>query len=154
MKLTILSVIISAACAFSPSVPRSAILSSLSMSSNPEEPTISTTIGEETGGEPIPAVSAINGWVADASKPCFGLPGAISPLGFFDPLGFTKDKVRLTETLTRYTKLLGGSLVESEFVQSSSDNFKYRRRCALHPFAYLVHTFFYFSPKAPSTNLN
>ncbi|GMH46610.1 hypothetical protein TrRE_jg8810 [Triparma retinervis] len=62
------------------------------MSSNPEEPTISTTIGEETGGEPIPAVSAINGWVADASKPCFGLPGAISPLGFFDPLGFTKDK--------------------------------------------------------------
>lgn len=62
------------------------------MSSNPEEPTIGATIGEEIVGEPIPAVAAINGWVADASKPCFGLPGAISPLGFFDPLGFTNDK--------------------------------------------------------------
>ena len=37
-------------------------------------------------------VMKINGWAADASKPCYGLPGAISPLGFFDPLGFTKDK--------------------------------------------------------------
>jgi hypothetical protein len=38
-----------------------------------------------------PVVKAINGWVADASKPCYGLPGDISPLGFFDPLGFTKN---------------------------------------------------------------
>eukprot|EP00978_Attheya_sp_CCMP212_P030068 scaffold109346_cov47-Attheya_sp.AAC.1 len=36
-------------------------------------------------------VMKINGWAADASKPCYGLPGAISPFGFFDPLGFTKD---------------------------------------------------------------
>jgi hypothetical protein len=41
--------------------------------------------------EPAPVVNLINGWAADASKPCYGLPGAISPLGFFDPLGFTKD---------------------------------------------------------------
>jgi len=40
---------------------------------------------------PAPVVKKINGWAPDASKPCFGLPGAISPLGFFDPLGFTKD---------------------------------------------------------------
>jgi len=86
MKLAILSATISAACAFSPSVSRSAG-SSLSMSSESEEP----IIGEEIVAEPIPAVAAINGWVADASQPCFGLPGAISPLGFFDPLGFTKD---------------------------------------------------------------
>jgi hypothetical protein len=39
----------------------------------------------------VPAVLPINGWVADASKPCYGLPGAISPLGYFDPLGFAKD---------------------------------------------------------------
>jgi len=32
----------------------------------------------------------INGWAPDAAQPCFGLPGAITPLGFFDPLGFTK----------------------------------------------------------------
>jgi len=30
----------------------------------------------------------INGWVPDESKPCFGLPGAVAPTGFFDPLGF------------------------------------------------------------------
>ena len=34
-----------------------------------------------------PAASAINGWVADVSQPCFGLPGAIMPTGYFDPLG-------------------------------------------------------------------
>ena len=39
----------------------------------------------------VPAVVPINGWVPDKKLPCFGLPGAIAPLGFFDPLGFTKD---------------------------------------------------------------
>lgn len=33
----------------------------------------------------------VNGWTADPSKFCAGLPGAIAPLGEFDPLGFTKD---------------------------------------------------------------
>ena len=29
----------------------------------------------------------LNGWTPDDSEPCFGLPGAIPPLGYFDPLG-------------------------------------------------------------------
>ena len=33
-----------------------------------------------------------HGWVVDSSKPCYGLPGISEPLGFFDPLGFSKDK--------------------------------------------------------------
>jgi len=33
----------------------------------------------------------VNGWTADPSKFCAGLPGAIAPLGEFDPLDFTKD---------------------------------------------------------------
>ena len=33
----------------------------------------------------------LNGWVPDKKLPCYGLPGAIAPFGFFDPLGFTKD---------------------------------------------------------------
>jgi len=33
----------------------------------------------------------VNGWKADPSKFCAGLPGASSPLGDFDPAGFTKD---------------------------------------------------------------
>merc|ERR1712127_428958 len=62
--------------------------SALSMSTEIEEPAVDA---EEFIPEPVPAVAAINGWVADASKPCYGLPGAIAPLGLFDPLGFTKD---------------------------------------------------------------
>merc|ERR1711966_132157 len=39
-----------------------------------------------------PVVQALNGWVADESKPCYGLPGASAPLGYFDPLGFCKGR--------------------------------------------------------------
>ncbi len=42
---------------------------------------------------PKPVVKPINGWVPDESKPAFGLPGAISPLGFFDPLGLLPDNI-------------------------------------------------------------
>lgn len=47
---------------------------------------------EPAPAPPPPVVAKINGWAPDASKPCFGLPGAIAPFGFFDPLGFTKGK--------------------------------------------------------------
>merc|ERR1719251_319903 len=33
----------------------------------------------------------VNGWTADPAKFCLGLPGALAPMGEFDPLGFTKD---------------------------------------------------------------
>merc|ERR1711906_28453 len=38
--------------------------------------------------------------VADESKPCYGLPGASAPLGYFDPLGFCKG--RNLEGVKRY----------------------------------------------------
>jgi hypothetical protein len=48
---------------------------------------------EAAPAEPeVPKVKPINGWVPDKSLPMYGLPGAIAPLGFFDPLGFSKDK--------------------------------------------------------------
>merc|ERR1719297_126117 len=43
---------------------------------------------EETS-EPV-TYPTVNGWTADPSKFCAGLPGALSPLGEFDPVGFTK----------------------------------------------------------------
>jgi hypothetical protein len=83
MKLAILSVTVGAACAFSPSAPVS-VQTTLSMSEAAVEPPMPE--------EPVvPVVAPINGWVPDESLPCYGLPGAISPLGFFDPIGFTKD---------------------------------------------------------------
>ena len=33
----------------------------------------------------------VNGWTADPTKFCADLPGALAPLGEFDPLGYTKD---------------------------------------------------------------
>jgi len=41
---------------------------------------------------PPPLGPTLNGWTPDKSQPCYGLPGAISPLGFFDPLGFSNEK--------------------------------------------------------------
>lgn len=34
----------------------------------------------------------MNGWVPDETKPCFGLPGDVMPLGYFDPAGFLSGK--------------------------------------------------------------
>jgi Chlorophyll A-B binding protein len=77
MKLSLALLLASAGVgsAFNPSTTNTKA-KLLGMSST--EPVIDTT----------PAVVPINGWVPDSSKPCFGLPGAISPLGYFDPLGF------------------------------------------------------------------
>jgi len=41
---------------------------------------------------PPPLGPTLNGWTPDASKDCFGLPGAIAPFGYFDPLGLCKDR--------------------------------------------------------------
>lgn len=49
--------------------------------------------GAETApvDDPKKVWPTVNGWTADPDKFCAGLPGAIAPLGEFDPLGFTKD---------------------------------------------------------------
>merc|ERR1712232_188747 len=41
--------------------------------------------------EEATAYPTVNGWTADPSAFCAGLPGATAPLGEFDPLGFTKN---------------------------------------------------------------
>jgi len=42
-------------------------------------------------------VAPINGWVPSASLPLYGLPGAVAPLGYFDPLGFSQEGITLNE---------------------------------------------------------
>jgi hypothetical protein len=49
-------------------------------------------MSESTAVSNTPAVKAINGWVPDGNKFCYGLPGSVAPLGEFDPLGFCKDR--------------------------------------------------------------
>ena len=77
MKLAIIAALAGSAAAFAPSTSIIASTTSLHM---------------ETPIDAAPAVKAINGWVPNSKEGSYGLPGAISPLGFFDPLGFTKDK--------------------------------------------------------------
>jgi len=57
----------------------------------------STSGEDQDQQEPeIAIVAPINGWVPDNS-PLYGLPGAIAPLGYFDPLGFSQEGITLNE---------------------------------------------------------
>lgn len=85
MKLAILSATLSAACAFTTPSSSSSTTTSTTMRRMSDVET------EAPEAPAPPAVTPINGWVPDSSKPCYGLPGATAPFGFFDPLGFTKD---------------------------------------------------------------
>lgn len=99
MKLAILSATIGAACAFAPSA---SLTASTSLRMSTEMPEEESTIPAE------PVIAPINGWVPDAALPCYGLPGAISPLGFFDPLGFTKDMELLGVKRFREAEIMHG----------------------------------------------
>ena len=70
MKLAIIATIIGSAAAFAPS------------SNNGVTSSSNTALQSSTDN--------MNGWVADSSQPCYGLPGA--PYSFMDPLGFTRNR--------------------------------------------------------------
>merc|ERR1719158_889968 len=98
MKLAAFSLLTSSTIAFIPinsytsTIPLSISETSTSIAKEQGELVeTATSVAEEKEKLVQPAVAPINGWVPDASLPCYGLPGAIAPLGFFDPLGFTKD---------------------------------------------------------------
>jgi hypothetical protein len=92
MKLAIFSALVGSAAAFAPS-NSGASSSALRMSEPATEETAATIEAPAAvaAAPVVPVVAAINGWSADAALPMYGLPGAVSPLGFFDPIGFTKD---------------------------------------------------------------
>merc|ERR1712127_700652 len=70
-----------------------------------------TVAAEPVAAEPVaaaPAAITINGWAADAALPMYGLPGAVSPLGFFDPLGFSKNTDLNTVKRLREAEIMHG----------------------------------------------
>ena len=94
MKLAILSATLSAAYAFTSPMSVSHSSTNLFMAEVTEEtstPDLEIAAEDGVAAVAVPAVAPINGWVPDESLPCYGLPGSSAPLGFFDPLGFTKD---------------------------------------------------------------
>ena len=103
MKLAILSTTVAAAAAFSPigtQPVRTALHSTVEDTAVEVEAPVDTAEIPADIPQPAPAVAAINGWVPDETANCYGLPGALAPLGFFDPIGFSKDAD--LDTVKRY----------------------------------------------------
>lgn len=93
MKLAILSTTIAATAAFAPISSHS---TKSALYSTPEEAASVEDIPADIP-QPAPAVAAINGWVPDETAKCYGLPGAVAPTGYFDPLGFAQNGITLNE---------------------------------------------------------
>lgn len=94
VKLAILSSTVVATAAFAPrglpsALPRSAL------ASTPDDLTPPVEMQETTPAAPV--VAPINGWVPDEAAPCYGLPGALAPTGYFDPLGFAQAGISLND---------------------------------------------------------
>merc|ERR1719263_2524477 len=54
------------------------------------------------------ARNAVNGWEPDSSAPAYGLPGALAPVGFFDPAGLSTDKTLLEVKMLREAEVTHG----------------------------------------------
>jgi len=95
MKIIIVSSVLAAASAFAPTSPTVSLSRNISIRrSTPEsvdEGIAMDEIEEPKGPDPI------NGWVPDTNLPCYGLPGAIAPTGYFDPIGFAQTGISLND---------------------------------------------------------
>jgi hypothetical protein len=91
MKLAVIAALAGSTAAFAPTQQGRV---SLRLSESATEEAVAVEAAPVEAAEPVvvtPAVQLVNGWAPDASLPLYGLPGSSAPLGFFDPLGFTKD---------------------------------------------------------------
>jgi len=90
-KLVVVSSMIASVSSFVPiatnNVNSVGIIYSNTMEDQDQEPEI----------EVAPIVAPINGWVPNDDLPLYGLPGAVAPLGYFDPIGFSREGITLNE---------------------------------------------------------
>jgi len=101
-RTLVLLALASSAVAFTPPAASSATRSAVR---------IAADVAVEPTPPPAPKpVTKYNGWAADAKLPCYGLPGAVSPLGFFDPLGFSKDTDLGTVKRLREAEVMHGRI--------------------------------------------
>lgn len=96
MKVVVLATAVVSANAFVPGSSRvkSTVLRSTEFESDVDEEVESVS---SSAAPVIASVPVLNGWEADPSLPCYGLPGAIAPTGYFDPLGFAQKGISLNE---------------------------------------------------------
>lgn len=95
-----LSTLIGASTSFSPSLNARTRTSLRASDLEPTESTSPVVDGDVPPAseepEPEPVVT-INGWSPNAELPCYGLPGAVAPTGYFDPLGFAQTGISLND---------------------------------------------------------
>jgi hypothetical protein len=107
MKLILIASLVGVSCGFAPVSQYSPYshASFLRSSEDSEETTVvepDTTYSILSDDEPKAnyqpsSFAAVNGWVPDGSKPCYGLPGALAPTGYFDPIGFCQSGISLND---------------------------------------------------------
>ena len=125
MKIAVLSSVLASTTAFA---PLSATTANTALRSTPDEqvgfestPINSATEEMESATE-IKAPPSINGWIADENLPCYGLPGALAPTGYFDPIGFSRNGITLNEVKrNREAEIMHGRVA----MMAVSDRFIY-----------------------------
>ena len=90
LSLALLTLTATTASAFVHSSSRSSF--SVPLASSAEGAVETVDVEPVAAAAPKPLGPTINGWTPDASLPCYGLPGAVEPLGFWDPLELSADK--------------------------------------------------------------
>jgi len=99
-KLVVLSCAVATSAAFAPMsavTTNTAFRSSSNDQQDFETTPVDTTMKEIESAPEVVAPNPINGWVPDESLPCYGLPGAIAPTGYFDPIGFARTGITLND---------------------------------------------------------
>ena len=89
MKLIVLSCAAATATAFAP-MPANLVNTAMRSTAD-EQQEFETSPAASSADEIESAPMPINGWVPDDNLPCYGLPGALAPTGYFDPIGFSGD---------------------------------------------------------------
>lgn len=97
MKLVVLSSVLAAASAFSPTSSVIAPSRGTSCRQSTPEPVEEDGPAVDEIEAPPPSPDPINFWVPDANLPCYGLPGAVAPTGYFDPIGFAQTGISLND---------------------------------------------------------
>jgi hypothetical protein len=105
MKVLILVSALGACGAFAP--PTSPMVTRRSLlRSSPDETSdetaaapavVPTSFATDISATTTTTMPALYGWVADDALPCYGLPGALAPTGYFDPLGFCQAGISLND---------------------------------------------------------
>merc|ERR1719421_2519402 len=105
VRLLVLALALSGVAAFVPARPMRAGVASIRSTETEEGMDLDLAdmqelfdaAAESDGGAAAAAVPTLNGWKPDRDAFCWGLPGSLSPVRDFDPLGFAQAGIPLSD---------------------------------------------------------